>query len=64
MSIFDEPKVDCHNHVLDPARFAYADDVPYRPAGQEIGSRDQHRRVMDVYGLRHALVVEPNSGLD
>lgn len=62
MSIFDEPKVDCHNHVFDPARFAYADDVPYRPAGQEIGTRDQHSRVMDVYGLRHALVVEPNSG--
>ncbi len=62
MSVFDEPKVDCHNHVLDPARFAYASDVAYRPAGREIATRDQHRRVMDAYGARHALLVGPNSG--
>jgi predicted TIM-barrel fold metal-dependent hydrolase len=62
MSIFDEPKVDCHNHVLDPARFAYAADVAYRPAAQEIGTRDQHAAVMRAYGVQHALVVGPNSG--
>ena len=62
MSVFDEPKVDCHNHVLDPARFAYAADVAYCPAGQEIGSRDQHAAVMAAYGARHALLVGPNSG--
>ncbi len=62
MSIFEEAKVDCHNHVLDPARFAYADGVAYRPAGQEIGSQAQHQAVMDAYGVRHALVVGPNSG--
>lgn len=62
MSVFDEPKVDCHNHVLDPARFAYADDVAYRPAGQEIGTRVQHEAVMHAYGIRHAVLVGPNSG--
>ncbi len=62
MNIFDEPKIDCHNHVLDPVRHPYADDVAYRPAGQEIGTREQHRLVMDSYGIRHALVVGPNSG--
>ena len=62
MSVFDEPKVDCHNHVLDPARFAYASDVAYCPAGQEIGSRSQHAAVMAAYGARHALLVGPNSG--
>lgn len=62
MSIFDEPKIDCHNHVLDPARHPYAPDVAYRPAGQEIGTLEQHRLVMDSYGIRHALVVGPNSG--
>jgi len=62
MNLFDEPKVDCHNHVLDPARFPYAADVAYRPAGQEIGTLAQHRAVMDAYGVRHALVVGPNSG--
>ena len=62
MNIFDEPKIDCHNHVLDPARFAYADDVAYRPAGQEIATRSQHIDVMDAYGVRYALLVGPNSG--
>ena len=62
MSIFDEPKVDSHCHVLDPARFAYAPDVAYRPAGQEIGTPVQYRQVMDAYGVRHALLVGPNSG--
>ena len=62
MSIFDEPKIDCHNHVLDPRRHPYAADVAYRPTGQEIGTVEQHRLVMDSYGIRHALVVGPNSG--
>ncbi len=62
MSVFDEPKVDCHNHVLDPARFAYAPGVAYHPAGQEIGTREQHAAVMTAYGARHALLVGPNSG--
>lgn len=62
MSIFDEPKVDSHCHVLDPARFAYAPDVAYRPSGQEIGTPVQYRQVMDAYGVRHALLVGPNSG--
>lgn len=62
MNVFDEPKIDGHCHVLDPARFAYAPDVAYRPAGQEIGPADQYRQVMDAYGIRHALLVGPNSG--
>lgn len=62
MNIFEEPKIDCHNHVLDPARFPYADDVAYRPSGQEIATRSQHSDVMDAYGVRHALLVGPNSG--
>jgi hypothetical protein len=28
------PAVDCHVHVLDPARFPYAGGVYYRPSGQ------------------------------
>lgn len=62
MSIFEEAKVDCHNHVLDPARFPYSPGVSYRPSGQEIGSRQQHQTVMDAYGIRRALIVGPNSG--
>lgn len=62
MSVFDEAKVDTHCHVLDPARFPYAPDVAYRPAGQEVGPAAQYQQVMDAYGIRHALLVGPNSG--
>ncbi len=36
--------------------------MAYRPAGQEIATRAQHLAVMNAYGVRHALVVGPNSG--
>lgn len=62
MNIYDEPKIDCHNHVLDPVRFPYAADTAYGPAGQEIGSASYFLHVLDAYGVRHALVVGPNSG--
>lgn len=62
MSIFDEAKIDCHNHVFDPARFPYAENSFYRPAGQELGTPAQFLQVLDAYGVRHALTVGPNSG--
>ena len=62
MSIFEEPKIDCHNHVFDPVRFPYAPDAHYAPAGQEIGTAAQLLAVFDAYGVQHALVVGPNSG--
>jgi predicted TIM-barrel fold metal-dependent hydrolase len=62
LNIFDEPKIDCHVHVLDPERFPYGADTHYRPAGQEMGTYDQLVAVLDAYGTRHALIVGPNSG--
>jgi predicted TIM-barrel fold metal-dependent hydrolase len=62
MTVFDEPKIDAHCHILDPARHPYAADVAYRPAGQEVGPFEQYEAVMDAYGIRHALFVGPNSG--
>jgi predicted TIM-barrel fold metal-dependent hydrolase len=62
MLLFDEPKIDAHCHVLDPARFPYAPEVAYRPAGQEVAPLEQYLQVMDAYGIRHALLVGPNSG--
>lgn len=62
MSIFEEPKVDCHNHVFDPARFPYAPDATYAPSGQEMGTAAQLLAVFDAYGVQNALVVGPNSG--
>jgi predicted TIM-barrel fold metal-dependent hydrolase len=60
--VFDEPKIDCHVHVLDPVRFPYGANTHYRPAGQEMGTPAQLAQVMEAYGTRCALLVGPNSG--
>ncbi len=62
MHIYDLPKIDSHCHVLDPARFAYGADIAYHPAGQEVGTADYFSHVLQAYGVRHALLVGPNSG--
>jgi predicted TIM-barrel fold metal-dependent hydrolase len=62
MSVFDEPKIDCHTHVFDPARFPYGKAIDYKPSGQEIGTPPQLHAVMKTYGVRHCLLVQPNSG--
>ena len=62
MGFFAEPRIDSHCHILDPQRFPYADDVLYRPQGQEIGDQTALEAVMACNGVRHALLVGPNSG--
>jgi predicted TIM-barrel fold metal-dependent hydrolase len=62
MSIFQEPKIDGHVHVLDPANFPFGKDIDYKPSGQEIGTPRQLAAVMQTYGVTHALLVQPNSG--
>jgi len=62
VSVFEEPKIDCHAHVLDPVRFPYGKEIAYKPAGQEIGTTAQLLQVMKTYGVEHVLLVQPNSG--
>ncbi|WP_213881774.1 amidohydrolase family protein [Pseudomonas sp. dw_358] len=62
MSIYDEPKIDCHNHLFDPVRFPYLADTVYAPSGQEVATLEQFKRVLDAYGVQHALLVQPTSG--
>ena len=62
MNNFNEPKIDCHMHILDPARFPYGADNFYKPSGQEIGTLAQYYQVMRTYGVSRALIVQPNSG--
>jgi predicted TIM-barrel fold metal-dependent hydrolase len=62
--VFAEPKIDCHCHIFDPARFPYNPAARYHPAGQEIGTAAALDRVFAAYGVRHALLVQPNSGYD
>lgn len=61
-SLFSTPKIDCHCHLFDPVSFPYAPGVFYEPAGGEIATAAYFRQVMDAYGVRHALLVGPNSG--
>lgn len=37
-------------HVFDPARFPYAADTWYRPAGGETGTAAQLGHVLDTHG--------------
>jgi len=62
MSVLTEPKIDGHCHVLDPARFPYATNVAYHPAGQEMGNAEYFLQLMQCYDVKHALLVGPNSG--
>jgi predicted TIM-barrel fold metal-dependent hydrolase len=62
VSVFDEAKIDCHNHVFDPVRFPYAPGAHYEPAGAEIGTASHLMAVFDAFGVVNALVVGPNSG--
>jgi len=64
MLIFDELKIDCHAHVIDPVNFPYGKNVVYRPSAQEVGTAAQFREVMTSYGVKHALLVQPNSGYE
>ena len=64
MTFYDEPKVDCHCHVFDPARFPYGANTFYRPAGQEIATASQLMQMHDAYGVRYGLLVGPNSGYE
>jgi predicted TIM-barrel fold metal-dependent hydrolase len=64
VSIFDEPKIDCHNHVFDPARFEFSPKAAYFPAGAELGTRSQLTALFDAYGVQRALIIQPNFGYD
>jgi predicted TIM-barrel fold metal-dependent hydrolase len=62
MSPLHQPAIDCHCHVIDPARFPYRSDTPYQPVGHEIAPVDHLIRMLDLNGVRHALIVGTNSG--
>jgi predicted TIM-barrel fold metal-dependent hydrolase len=64
VSIFDEPKIDCHNHLLDPAHFPYSPDAWYHPVANEQGTEAQLSELFTAFGSRYATIVGPNSGYD
>lgn len=54
--------IDCHVHIFDPVRFPYATDAWYKPIGAETGTAANLSQVLDVHGVKKALLVGPNSG--
>ena len=62
MGALAEPKIDCHNHILDPQRYPYNPEARHRPSAQEIGTEAQMHAICDAYHVKHCLVVGPNSG--
>lgn len=62
MTIWDERKIDCHHHVIDPARFPYREDTTYRPEGQEVAPVELLMGVFDTFNVRYGLLVGTNSG--
>jgi predicted TIM-barrel fold metal-dependent hydrolase len=49
-------------HVFDPLRFPYAQDAWYIPSPAETGTPALLDQVLTTHGVRHALIVGPNSG--
>jgi predicted TIM-barrel fold metal-dependent hydrolase len=57
--------VDCHAHIIDPRRFAYADGPGYTPRPDETGTREAFSAVLQAHKVEHALLVQPSCyGLD
>lgn len=49
MSVFAEPKIDCHAHVLDPVNFPCGHDTAYKPSGRRAAcSASAKRRKIEV----------------
>lgn len=61
LSLLSQPKIDCHHHVIDPAQFPYPADSTYQPAGPEVGPAAYYERVMQAFGIRHSVIVQPTS---
>lgn len=53
--------IDCHAHVIDPARFRFADGPGYRPAAHEVGTVHEYIAVLDAAGIGHGLLVQPGA---
>ena len=61
LSLFSQSKIDCHHHVIDPVQFPYPTESTYQPTGPEVGPAAYYEQVMQAYGIRHSVIVQPTS---
>jgi len=50
--------IDCHAHLIDPARFPLRGEKGYKPKSEETGTREEFCRQLDEHGVAHALLVQ------
>lgn len=50
--------VDCHAHIIDPARFPAPAGRGYKPQPVESGTREEFRATLDRHGMHGALLVQ------
>jgi predicted TIM-barrel fold metal-dependent hydrolase len=53
-------RIDCHAHVIDPARFPYVPGAGYQPKPEEAGPREAFAAVLEAHGVSHALLIQPS----
>lgn len=52
--------IDTHAHIIDPARFPFADGAGYKPLPHEMGTNEAFCDVLDAHGVTHAVLVQPS----
>ena len=52
--------IDTHAHIIDPARFPFADGPGYKPLPHEVGTSEAFCAVLDAHGVAHAVLVQPS----
>jgi predicted TIM-barrel fold metal-dependent hydrolase len=50
--------VDCHAHIIDPARFPLTGARGYKPRPDEGGTREEFCAVLDRHGVSHGVLVQ------
>ena len=53
-------RVDTHAHVVDPARFPYAEGRGYRPRAHETGDATAYLATLAAGGVSHGVLVQPS----
>ena len=51
---------DSHLHIIDPARFPFADGPGYRPAAHERGTGEDLAAVLAANGIGRAVLIQPS----
>ena len=64
VTIFDEPKIDCHNHLLDPSSFRVRAHRLVPPGRKRAGHGTPTHRPVRRLRLTACAAGRPNSGYD